>query len=331
MGTTNTMPVELKATSLSELLDRTFTLYRNNFWLVCGIMIMPEVVLMLLSMLYVIAFPIKFVPITPNRSNPFAALAGMQSNIAASLVLLLLRGLAYAFALGCMTLAVSEIYLGRRITIRQIYAATFPRTGGLFGLTLMLGLIGFGFLLVVELVVIALGAVLAGVLASSSPILIGAILVLGVIGGFIVGFWLMMRFAVSVPAFVLERRGVFNSLQRSGVLTKGHRFRIFVACVVILLVYYVVQALFTVPFSIIMTVHMLSGTLPLWVVITTQIAGTISAILTSPLLIITLALFYYDVRIRKEAFDLETMMNALGPTDATSAGTGAPPPLQPAQ
>ena len=45
---------------------------------------------------------------------------------------------------------------------------------------------------------------------------------------------------------------------------------------------------------------------------------------------ITIALIYYDVRIRKEAFDLESMMNALN-TSANSGGdASAPPPLQPA-
>jgi hypothetical protein len=45
---------------------------------------------------------------------------------------------------------------------------------------------------------------------------------------------------------------------------------------------------------------------------------------------IAIALIYYDVRIRKEGFDLESMMNALkAPTDV-GGNAAAPPPLQPA-
>ena len=38
--------------------------------------------------------------------------------------------------------------------------------------------------------------------------------------------WLLMRFAVSIPVFLLEQRGAVESMTRSGTLTQGHRGRI---------------------------------------------------------------------------------------------------------
>jgi hypothetical protein len=62
------------------------------------------------------------------------------------------------------------------------------------------------------------------------------------------------------------------------------------------------------------------GLLPLWLRIGTSVAGAVASTLAGPLLMITLALIYYDVRIRKEAFDLEAMMAALGPSTPPAAG-----------
>lgn len=324
--------VELKATSLSELLDRTFTVYRNNFWLVCGIMVLPEAGLLLLTLVQLAAFPVTFTPAArSDPSNPFAAFAGMQSNIASTLGLGLLRGLGFAFVLGCMTYAVSEIYLGRRTTIRQTYAAVVRRIPGLFGLFLVLSFIAIVFVFILFFILGVVGAVVGGAMGAMGPGLILTIAIVGMIAGFFLGFWLMIRFAVSVPAFVLENRGVFNSLARSNALTKGHRWRIFVACFVMLCIFYVVQLVFAIPISILMAVHLMKGSLPFWIQVAANISGAISSIVAMPLLMITMSLFYYDVRIRKEAFDLETMISALGNPDAISAGPGAPPPFQSAQ
>ena len=40
MATTTYRPgAELRPLGLGELIDRTFTLYRNHFWLFCGVMV----------------------------------------------------------------------------------------------------------------------------------------------------------------------------------------------------------------------------------------------------------------------------------------------------
>ena len=41
------------------------------------------------------------------------------------------------------------------------------------------------------------------------------------------------------------------------------------------------------------------------------VLGTVATTVTSPLLVIGLALIYYDARIREEGFDLEVMIAAL--------------------
>jgi hypothetical protein len=230
-----------------------------------------------------------------------------------------------------MTFAISEIYLGRKATIRQSYAVVSRRSAGLAGLMLTLDIIGFVFVLVTVLAAGILGGLVGGLLNSVSPVLSVIIVFLAVIFGFFFGIWLMMRFSVSIPAFILERRGVFNSMTRSGELTKGHLWRVFLACVVITLIVYVVQIVCTAPFSIIVLVHPYRVFIPLWLQVASAVSAGVSTVLASPLLMIMLALIYYDVRIRKEAFDLETMMNGLGPAEAPPTGPGPTPPFQAAQ
>jgi hypothetical protein len=129
-----------------------------------------------------------------------------------------------------------------------------------------------------------------------------------------------MRFAVSIPVFLLERVGVLDSLGRSGALTRGHRWRILGAVIIMYVVVYVVQLLFSGPFVVMTMIDAVKGLLPLWLRIGTSVAGAVASTLAGPLLMITLALIYYDVRIRKEAFDLEAMMAALGPSTPPAAG-----------
>jgi hypothetical protein len=50
-----------------------------------------------------------------------------------------------------------------------------------------------------------------------------------------------------------------------------------------------------------------------------QVASAIATILVSPIPYIAISIFYYDLRVRKEAFDLQFMMNpdAVRPPDSS--------------
>lgn len=76
---------------------------------------------------------------------------------------------------------------------------------------------------------------------------LGIVFALGVGFGFILlivpGVILMLMWAVAVPALVVERVGVFDALRRSAELTKGSRWKILGLFVVLLLIYWVLQAM----------------------------------------------------------------------------------------
>jgi hypothetical protein len=53
-----------------------------------------------------------------------------------------------------------------------------------------------------------------------------------------------------------------------------------------------------------------------------QVGGYFVTILIHPILAISGALFYYDLRVRKEAFDLQLLMNQAGGPAGQTAGVG---------
>jgi len=328
-----TIPVDLKPLSLSELLDQTFTLYRNHFWLFCGLMAIPQVVIAGVSIIIYINPATRTLPaMQPNPQNPFAALEAMVPIVLAALLILILSTLVFSIAVSAVTFAVSKIRMGQPASIRKSYAMLVPRIVGLLGLIVLLIFIGCVFVFAGLLAGGFIGGLLGGLLAFVSPILTGIVVFLMLFAGLAFGLWLLMRFSVSIPVYLLERRGALDSLARSGVLTKGHRWRIFVATVVVTLIVYVVHLLFQLPFSISgLFNNAMRGVVPLWQQIGATIASAISGTLAGSLITITIVLIYYDTRIRKEAFDLEAMMAALGPSTGTPGGpsTAPPPPAQP--
>lgn len=320
---------ELKPMSLSELLDRTFTLYRNRFWLFCGLMVMPEIAILLCSLIVIVAFPITNVPTAvANPANPFAALGAIWSRLAATFVAGFVQALFGALALGAVTVAVSDLYMGRTATIRGSYAAVRSRLFGLFGLILMLMLVGIAFFTAGSFAGGFAGGLIMVATAMISPVIGVIFLFLLIFAGVVGAFWLLMRFAVSIPAFMLEQRGVIDSMSRSGALTQGHRNRIFVTVIVMYVVLLVFQLGLALPFFILQSSYQAKGLLPLWVQIGQAVSAAVASTIAGPLLMIAIALIYYDVRIRKEGFDLESMMNALKPSTEAGGNTGAPPPLQ---
>jgi glycerophosphoryl diester phosphodiesterase family protein len=321
---------ELKQMSLSELLDRTFTLYRNRFWLFCGIMVIPEIAIMICSLIVVVGFPIHIPTITQSAQDPFAIFRTMQSRFVPTFLALIAQLFFQTFALGAVTIAVSELYLGRAVSIRGAYQKIRGRIFGLVGLIVLIFLITFVFLVGVFVAVGLVGGLASVALTAISPILSVIVILLMAVGGVILTAWLLMRFAVSIPVFLLEQQGAVESMTRSGVLTRGHRGRILGAILVMYIVSFVVQSLFVMPFAILAFMYTVKGLFPVWIQAGQSVMAAIAGTVAGPLFMITIALIYYDVRIRKEAFDLESMMNALNTSANSSSDASAPPPLQPA-
>jgi len=180
---------------------------------------------------------------------------------------------------GATSVAVSKLHLGNRVSIGESFAGIKNKVFYLWAL-----------------VVLQFLGVMVGI-------------VLLIIPGIILG--LMWMLTVQVAA--IEDGGFFNSFARSAALTKGHRGRGFVICLIFVAVLYAATLLWAIPMGIFVVLAARGGhgAQPLWFLIAAPIGSFFSQCLAGPLMTIGLSLFYYDERVRKEAFDLQHMMTTL--------------------
>lgn len=133
------------------------------------------------------------------------------------------------------------------------------------------------------------------------------------------GVYLAGRYGLAVPAVVLEKITGNQSLSRSSALTQDFVWRV-------ILVYFL-----TAIFAMIMAVT-LGGTVSVLGSLIfhgdgivshpalQDIITTFSAILFGPVSAIALTLVYYDQRVRREAFDIEHMMNLINASGNLASG-----------
>ena len=117
------MSSDLRPLSLGELLDRTFTYYREHFWTFVGIMA-PAEILIVAAGLVLQAFGIQ--PLLSQQARPMAPtqqIAAFGSFFAAISLYAVVSLFAHSIALGATSVAVSKIHLGNRITIAEAYRA----------------------------------------------------------------------------------------------------------------------------------------------------------------------------------------------------------------
>jgi len=146
----------------------------------------------------------------------------------------------------------------------------------------------------------------------------GIAIFVGLILLVIPGIWLACRLIVCVPAALLEDLGARDSLERSYRLTEDSAGRAFVIYLVYFVIAIIAASLFTYPFEFMMALSLRThpDSVRMWLGLV-QVGSSVAETLITPILLIGTAIFYYDLRVRKEAFDLQLMMNP---------SAAAPPP-----
>jgi hypothetical protein len=316
---------ELRPLALGELLDRTFRLYRNHFWLFVGIMAIPS------------AFSVPFTVLIFSRQS--SAIVGgppspklVAGMVLFGLVFFCLFCAVYSVAIGATTYAVSEAYLGRKVTVRGAYGKVRGSFWRIIGVVVVALLRAYGMLILAVFGMAIVVGISAGVMAAigrGQPrpivgIIIGLVMFLAYLAG--IGLWVLwsLRYAVSIPALLLEHLGVLAALRRSVHLTRGRRWQMLVALFLCTIIAYVGTIVFQGPFFMTIMLSARTGHLPDWLAYASAMSGAVGGAITGPVLLIALVLCYYDTRIRKEAFDLQFMMSSLDrPVPAPGTATPA--------
>jgi hypothetical protein len=316
------MDSTLRPMSTSQVLDRTFHLYRNHFLLLAGISALPPAVLLLAQtgfvLLTVIAAPkLDFFP------SEAAFVLGIIALVVAYLV-------ALAFATGATVYAVSRVHLGQAATIRESYRVIRPLLWRIVRIVITVAVRFSG----ASAAAAAVGAIpifLMTRFGRTDPLVAWVGGLLTVVAFIVCVIWAIRfycSYQLAVPVCVLEKRGAVDCLKRSRFLSKGKGVqRILLVLFLSAILTYVLSLALSLP-VIILT--MTSGppkspALAIPVIIWDYLSGFVAGVLAGPIATIALALLYYDERVRKEAFDLQLMMESMGQQQATQAAAAAAP------
>ena len=300
------MPYDLRPLTLAELLDRAFGLYRRHFWLFVGIMALPSLAMLILSVAS--QFLERAATLSQNeQAAPDVNVALVLTVAVVMLLTFVLYWISYAVALGATAAAVSGIYTDRTPTIAESYRAV---SGKVARLALLLVIIGFRMFGVMFLLILA-GTTVSFMASFASPILVGFGVFLTIVAGFGFMAWMFLRYAVSVPAAVLEDNTASDAIARSIELTQGSLHRVFLLLVFTVIVTYAALLIFQAPFAIAGFLAGPGTPAGFWLNLVGVVTGSLASALTGPLAVVAMAVLYYDLRTRNEGLDLELMVAKL--------------------
>lgn len=264
----------LRPMDYGAMLDEMFDIYKKNFLLLSGIV---GIIYLPMSVIFYSLYMQVFSQLMMDRVPDIASI------IILAVIMLLYVPLGY-LVVAAITLAISNLYLGKKMTIMESYKAILSRLLP-FSLTMILVslLYGLGFVLC-----IVPGILLFFVLAFVSQV------------------------------FIIEGKEYFDCMRRSYELARGEWLKIFVVGIITFVVVMVISAALTSPLQI-ATVFMknpFSGPMS----IAQGFAQGISQTISLPVQTIAFVLLYYDIRIRKEGFDIEMLAQNINEPEAIIEG-----------
>jgi hypothetical protein len=308
------MNTALRPMSTGQLLDRTFNLYRRNFVLFFGIALLPPALLMLMQLAPLGALPL-------NRLGPaWGAGAAIAGGIG-MLVFFIAWIVGYAIAQAATVFAVSAVHLGRQTSVSESYSRVRGRYGRVLNVVLSIIIRAFGGMILLMIAAAMIIPILVPKGSTAGAIMGGLVMAVGMITAVVIALYFFLRYAVAVPACVLEDIKARAALKRSVHLTAGDRGRIFVIYFLVGVLNYVLMMVLV--FPAVFAGAALAGEQSVIVQIVNVLASFFAGALTGPIATIAMSLVYYDERVRKEAFDLQLMMTALDKPVAGAASAVA--------
>lgn len=321
------VPTHLRPMGLGDILDAVFRLYRSNFLTFIGIVALLQVPMILLQISLTLALnrgvTADIQQLTSGLLNfdpRFDSLAELPiGNLilfgTVTVLIALFQGLVIQQLItGALANAVARRYQNQPVAMLEAYD---------FGIDRMLALIGAGLImgLIVTLIfgilsgffvggIVLLGAASAQSEASGALFAIFAFLGLmfAFIAALLVVAFVAVRFLFFTQAVVLEGHGPLSALRRSWQLVSGSFWRVLGA---VALIYILVQILVAVPGMLFGGAIGIIFNDPLRDFAIRQSLSTLvgysAQILVLPLNLIAYTLIYYDLRIRKEGYDLQLL------------------------
>lgn len=321
------MEPALRPMTLGEILDRTAQLYRENFVLFAGIFAAYAGCALALGLL---ALGLRE---WIRAAHMVRTLIWLELSliVVEYLVLFLAAGAAVA----ATNRAVAWVHLGEPATIRGAYQSIFPRLGRYLWLMTLIFLIAWtpvallylGFFGGAAYFHIGFRAPAAAGASHPDPhtmILFGILAIvfaLLLIPAVVYAILMTLRYALAVPACVLEDLKTRKSLRRGIDLSKGARGRIFVLALLVGAIKLGVVSISQL-FVIVAAIRH-HGQVGAGLSAISQVIGFFTNTFLGPIYATGITLLYYDQRVRHEGYDIEWMMQSAGLTQLSAVASTA--------
>lgn len=267
---------QLRSRGVGELLDAAFRLYRRNFFLFVGIAAVVYIPLTLLQIIFQIAHP--------EQVLLFGDVVSTSQILLAFVSFIAVAGLMN----GAMIRAISDRYLGRSLGLFDTYRA-----------------LGWRWLRLV-------GGLILVILIDMGLALFSLIPCLGQIAGLILFIYINAPIlAFLAPVIVVEDKGAVAGLRRAFDLGRRRFWRllgIYFLLLVLGLVIWVAMFVLLVFALTFLWYSQFGGV----AIVIYQLLWMMVIVLIVPVGLCTMTLFYFDLRIRFEGFDLDLMMEQMG-------------------
>jgi len=302
----------LRPLSLGNIYDGAFRIIRFNPSATVGAAVLVTAVAMLIPVLVtlVLTFTVGLAVDASGELDPDATTAdalGLLAAYGSLLVSLVVAQVGVVFVTGMVAHVTRAAAVGRRLGLGEAWAATHGKRWRLLGLTLILNLTFLAMLTAYVLLWVVVAV------ASDGPWPVVAWGLVTVPAFIALCCWLWIRYYyLPVPALMLEPVGVFDAIGRGWRLTSRQFWRTFGIALLTVLIVQVAGGLLSFPVSIVGNIGALAAPeyATLLLILTQAVALVVQNAFVAPFLAAVASVQYVDLRIRKEALDVELMREA---------------------
>jgi len=284
---------ELRPLRVGEALDAAIKVYTRNareLFKTVLVVIVPFEILAAI----VLASEVSGTTLSSGKFL-FASQSDLHAYFVSNLALTGLVGLVVLLANAACFKAVSDTYLGEEPHWRESLAFAFRRLGSVLWLS-----------------IVTFVALLVALIALIVPFI-----------------YLVVAFSVALPVLLVEGTGGFKALRRSIDLSRGRWWAtlgtIIVAAVLLIVVQLVVGSIVGLIIGLVFP-HAAGGS-PVALVVLRSVVDALGRMISIPFFAACVTVIYYDLRVRKEGYDLQLLAEGIGRA-APSSGA-APEPAAP--
>jgi hypothetical protein len=309
--------MELRPLGFGEIFDRAITLYVRNFWpflAIVLVLILPLAVFQYFldsSQSAQIADALRILT-HPNATPPaLSNLFASPADVVAIVVFMIVYLALWPFVFVAVAIGVARIYRGRPVEFAACYRSVLPRWGSIL-LTQLIAIVVF-VLWYAAFFVLFLGAVVVATLLAQVSLPLG---IVGFVVALVLVIALLLVLALMLIALAFAMNAVVIEHARPAEAIVSGFGRIFARqelprALVFALAAFAVIFGASVVVSMVAFAALLAHAIALEVVISSLMRAAFA-----PFSIVLIAVYYFDVRIRREGYDLEAELERM--TEAPS-------------